>query len=63
MQRQYNQIDIDLPPLTDTEITDLVEFLHALSGEQAKKQDYLIPDSVPSGLPIDRPLASDVVLK
>jgi len=55
MQRQANHIDINLPALTDSEVDDIVAFLHSLTGEQAVTQDFYIPDEVPSGLPIDKP--------
>ena len=53
--RQANHIDINLPALTDSEVDDIVAFLHSLTGEQAMTQDFYIPDEVPSGLPIDKP--------
>ena len=43
-----------LTPLTDGEIADLVAFLQALTDPAATDLDDLIPDSVPSGLPVDR---------
>ena len=55
MARQANHIDINLPPLDDTEISAIVAFLHALTGDQASAVDFEIPESVPSGLPVDKP--------
>ncbi len=54
MQRQARYLDISLPTLNDNEIEDLIAFLHSLTGRQALAQDFVIPDSVPSGLPVDR---------
>ena len=54
-QRQAAKIDINLPVLTDSEVDDIVAFLHALTGKQAKAQNFYIPDNVPSGLPVDQP--------
>jgi cytochrome c peroxidase len=38
--------------LTDAEIKDIIEFLHALTDTASLDQRYLIPSSVPSGLPV-----------
>ncbi|OED36837.1 hypothetical protein AB833_25865 [Chromatiales bacterium (ex Bugula neritina AB1)] len=54
MARQRSQIDINLPPLLTNEIHDLVAFLHALTGDQAKAQNFIIPERVPSGLPVSQ---------
>lgn len=43
-----------LEPLSEREIADLVAFLEALTDPAATDLDHLIPESVPSGLPIDR---------
>jgi cytochrome c peroxidase len=43
-----------LEPLSDEQIADLVAFLGALTDPAAGDLDYLIPESVPSGLPVDR---------
>jgi cytochrome c peroxidase len=40
--------------LSDTEIAELVAFLDSLTDEAAISGRFGIPDSVPSGLPIDR---------
>jgi cytochrome c peroxidase len=40
-------------PLADGDIADLVAFLRALTDEQARDLSAFIPDSVPSGLPLD----------
>jgi cytochrome c peroxidase len=39
--------------LTEAEITDLVAFLHALTGDTALERPLGRPDTVPSGLPVD----------
>ena len=43
-----------VPGLSDDQIADLVAFLHALTDPAAADLGHLIPDRVPSGLPIDR---------
>lgn len=47
------RIDIDLPPVTDAEIADIVSFLNALTGETALRRPMGRPETVPSGLPVD----------
>ena len=54
--RQTQRIDIKLPVLSESEITDLIAFLNSLTGEQARAGKFEIPDKVPSGLPIDKPV-------
>jgi cytochrome c peroxidase len=54
MARQRSHLDIKPIDLNDREIDDLVAFLHSLTGANALKLPLGIPDSVPSGLPIDR---------
>jgi cytochrome c peroxidase len=39
--------------LTDAEVADLMAFLSALTDPATLNQFYLIPDSLPSGLPVD----------
>ncbi len=51
--RILSRIDISLPPATDDEISDLVAFLNALTGETALKRPLGRPETVPSGLPVD----------
>lgn len=53
MQRQASHLDIALPPISKEDVDALVAFLHSLTGEQAAKQAFVIPLSVPSGLPLD----------
>lgn len=43
-----------LEPLSDEQIGDLVAFLQALTDPAAADLDHLLPESVPSGLPVDR---------
>ncbi len=50
-------VDINIPPLTEEEIYHLVEFLKTLTSPDVfdeEKINELIPDKVPSGLPVDR---------
>ncbi len=56
MARQASVQDINIGPLTDAEVGDIVAFLHALTGQKAGNQEFLfgIPDTVPSGLTVDR---------
>lgn len=53
MARQAAVRDVFLPPRTDEDIAALVAFLESLTGKAAKAQTSTIPDTVPSGLPID----------
>jgi len=48
-----SRIDIDLPPVTDAQVNDIVAFLNALTGETAMQRPLGRPDVVPSGLPVD----------
>jgi cytochrome c peroxidase len=41
------------PQLTDAEVDDLVAFMDALTGEGAGDTTDVVPESVPSGLPLD----------
>jgi cytochrome c peroxidase len=54
MARQRQAARPVSPPLDEAEIADLVAFLHALTGEKASRGLPEPPESVPSGLPIDR---------
>jgi cytochrome c peroxidase/glucose/arabinose dehydrogenase len=45
-------------PLNEQDVADLVAFLEALTDPAAKNLMHLIPDAVPSGLPLD-PLPAD----
>lgn len=53
MARQARALDIAPLSLTDTEVADLVAFLHALTGMGADKRPLGRPTAVPSGLPVD----------
>ena len=44
---------IEGEPLTDAEVTDLMAFLSALTDPSSLNLLHLVPDSVPSGLPVD----------
>ncbi len=39
--------------LTDTEVEQVIAFLHALTSPSAADLTHLVPDSVPSGLPVE----------
>jgi cytochrome c peroxidase len=54
MARQRSHLDIKPIQLNDREIDDLVTFLHSLTGANAMSLPLGVPESVPSGLPIDR---------
>ncbi len=41
-----------VPPLTDAQIESILAFLQALTSPTATNLEHLIPDSVPSGLPV-----------
>ncbi|APD88269.1 hypothetical protein BM527_16425 [Alteromonas sp. Mex14] len=43
-----------VPTLTDQEIEQLVAFLESLTSPSTNDLTHLVPDSVPSGLPVDR---------
>ena len=42
-----------VPELTDGEIDYLIAFLSALTSAESQDLSYLVPESVPSGLPVD----------
>lgn len=54
MQRVRSKIDIEPQALNDDEVNALVSFMHALTGESATDLPMGIPESVPSGLFVDR---------
>ena len=54
MARQRSHVDIIPVNLNDREIDDLVAFLHSLTGKSALNLPLGVPDSVPSGLPVDK---------
>lgn len=43
----------DPPELSDAEVADLVAFMEALTSEGAADTEDVVPESVPSGLPLD----------
>lgn len=53
MERQLAALDITPVDMSDRQVTDIVAFLHALTGETAKTLTLGVPDVVPSGLPVD----------
>jgi len=54
MARFERAIDLSPQDLSDNEINDIIAFLNSLTGKSAKTGILGIPDTVPSGLPIDR---------
>ena len=54
-ERQLMRSALDIEPveLTDTEVDQLVAFMHALTGGRSVEGRLGRPDSVPSGLPLD----------
>ncbi len=44
----------DMPNLSDVEVAQIVEFLKALTDPAARDLSHLVPETVPSGLPVDR---------
>lgn len=54
MARQRAKLDIEPVDLSDQEVEDLVAFMHALTGKTALKRPSGVPETVPSGLPVDR---------
>ncbi len=55
MERQRSVRDVTAMTLTQGEIDDLVAFLNALTGTSLKTPPFGVPQSVPSGLPVDQP--------
>ncbi len=53
MARQVAALDIEPRQLTDAEVADVVAFLHALTGATAQDLPLGVPETVPSGLPVD----------
>jgi len=53
MARQAAVLDIEPVGLSDAEVSDLVAFLHALSGDQSRFGRLGRPETVPSGLKVD----------
>lgn len=54
MARQAEKIDIKPVGLSDKEVSDLVAFMHALTGKTALSRPSGVPETVPSGLAVDR---------
>jgi cytochrome c peroxidase len=43
-----------VPALSDDQIASLIAFLESLTDPAATDLGHLVPESVPSGLPVDR---------
>ena len=54
MDRFRRQVDITPRQLNDHEVDSLVDFMGALTGRSARSLPLGIPETVPSGLPVDR---------
>jgi len=54
MARYSRALDIKPIKLNDHEIHSLVEFMHALTGKTANLSVAMVPNEVPSGLPVDK---------
>ncbi|MGR3469109.1 MAG: cytochrome-c peroxidase [Shimia sp.] len=54
MARQAARIDLAPLPLSDDDLSDIEAFLDTLTGESATNLPMGVPDTVPSGLPVDR---------
>ena len=54
MDRLRRRVDIQPRELDDAEVAELVDFMHALTGHSARDLPLGIPDTVPSGLPVDK---------
>ena len=54
MERLRRRVDIQPRKLDDGEVAALVDFMHALTGHSAWDLPLGIPDTVPSGLPVDK---------
>lgn len=53
LNRLVSRIDVDVPPLSDRDVGDIVAFLNCLTGRSADTRPMGRPDRVPSGLPVD----------
>jgi cytochrome c peroxidase len=53
LARQRARIDITPVALSDTDVAEIEAFLHALTGATALSRPLGVPDTVPSGLPVD----------
>lgn len=54
MERYKTKIDIKPLNLSDEEVFYLVEFMHSLTGKSSQKLRFGVPETVPSGLPVDK---------
>ncbi|WP_438991831.1 cytochrome-c peroxidase [Lentibacter sp.] len=53
LERIKAAITLDIPPLTKSELSDIISFLHALTDPNSIGGKLGAPASVPSGLPVD----------
>ena len=54
MARQARAVELTAVNLNDAEVAELEAFLHALTGKTVLQRPLGVPDTVPSGLPVDR---------
>ena len=53
MERQLARVEVDLPGLSDQDIADIVAFLNSLTDKSEASMPLGVPETVPSGLPVD----------
>lgn len=53
MERQARYRDTEVIKLSDQDVSDLVQFLQSLTGTTLDQPPFGIPETVPSGLPLD----------
>ena len=53
MARMADAIEIEPVALSDDDVSDIVAFLHTLTGGNSVKGRLGKPEAVPSGLPVD----------
>lgn len=53
LERIKAAITLDIPPLSEAEVSDIISFLHALTDPSSIGGKLGAPASVPSGLPVD----------
>jgi cytochrome c peroxidase len=54
MARYAERLDLETREFNDSEVLDLVEFMEALTGQTARDGRLGVPESVPSGLEVDK---------
>jgi cytochrome c peroxidase len=54
MARYARRLDLEAQVFNDSDVQDLVKFMGALTGQTARDGRLGVPESVPSGLQIDK---------